>query len=53
MLVPLYSHISESGSIHRIYFVVFLKSITNHEEQIKFIKDHYNDLLKKYSHPII
>lgn len=40
----LYSHIGESGALHRIYFVVSLKQIKKFEEQMAFIEKHFSDL---------
>ena len=40
----LYSHIAESGALHRIYFVVSLKRIKKYEEQLAFIEKHFSCL---------
>ena len=40
----LYSHITESGALHRIYFVVSLKRIKKYEEQLAFIEKHFSCL---------
>lgn len=40
----LYSHIVESGALHRIYFVVSLKRIKKYEEQLTFIEERFSNL---------
>ena len=40
----LFSHISENGALHRIYFVVSLNQIKDYEKQIEFIEKHFASL---------